>query len=107
MAEAYRKKLYSNPQSLANVVKIAAVREDGQLRGYRVRAGRDRQQFESLGFQPNDIVTGVNGIALTDPGKAMELYRVMRGASEASFDILRGGEQVTLVVSLGAAADSQ
>lgn len=106
MAESYRQRLYSNPQSLSEVVKIAAVRQDGQLKGYRVSAGRDKKQFESLGFQANDVVTGVNGIELTDPGKAMELYRVMRSAEEASFNVLRGGDPVTLTVGLGGATDS-
>ena len=106
MAESYRKRLYTNPQSLSDVVKIAAVRQDGQLQGYRVSAGRDRKQFESLGFQANDIVTGVNGVELTDPGKAMELYRIMRSAEEASFNVLRGGAEVTLVVGLGGGTDS-
>ncbi len=101
MAENYRRRLYNNPQSLAQVVNIAAVREDGQLKGYRVSAGRDREQFAAMGFEANDIVTGVNGIKLSDPGKAMELYRVMRTANEASFDVLRGGSEVTLVVGLG------
>ena len=100
MAENYRQRLYNNPQSLAQVVRIAAVREAGQLRGYRVSAGRDRAQFEALGFKANDIVTGVNGIELTDPGKAIKLYEVMRTASEASFNVLRDGEQLTLTVGL-------
>jgi general secretion pathway protein C len=107
MAEAYRRRLYTNPQSLSDVVKIAAVREDGQLRGYRVSAGKDRKQFENLGFQANDIVTGVNGVALTDPGKAMELYRIMRSAEEASFNVLRGDQELTLVVGLQSPADSE
>jgi general secretion pathway protein C len=107
MAEAYRQRLYANPQSLSDVVKIAAVRQDGQLRGYRVSAGKDRKQFENLGFQANDIVTGVNGVELTDPGKAMELYRIMRSAEEASFNVLRGDVEVTLVVGLQSPADSE
>jgi general secretion pathway protein C len=100
MAENYRQRLYTNPQSLADVVKISAVREGGQLQGYRVSAGKDAAQFESLGFQSNDIVTAVNGIELSDPGKAVELYKVMRSAEEASFNVRRGGEDVTLVVGL-------
>ncbi len=100
VAENYRRRLYNNPQSLAQVVTITPVRDGTQLTGYRVRAGRDADQFKALGFQANDIVTGVNGIKLSDPGKAMELYRVMRTASEASFDVLRDGEQVNLVVGL-------
>ena len=106
MAEAYRRRLYSNPQSLSDVVKIAAVRDNGQLRGYRVSAGRDRKQFESLGFKSNDVVTGVNGVELTDPGKAVELYRIMRSAEEASFNVLRDGDEITLVVGLGASLNN-
>jgi general secretion pathway protein C len=100
LAESYRQRLYSNPRALAQVVNIAAVREQGQLMGYRVSPGNDQQQFEALGFKSNDIVTGVNGIQLSDPGKAIELYRVMRNATEASFEVLRDGEQLTLVVGL-------
>ena len=100
IAESYRRRLYRDPQSLSDVVKISAVRVDGQLQGYRVSAGKARGQFESLGFKPNDIVTAVNGIELTDPGKAMELYRVMRSAEEASFAVRRGEEELTLVVGL-------
>jgi general secretion pathway protein C len=102
VAENYRRRLYSNPQSLAQVVKISAVREEGQLQGYRVSAGRDREQFEALGFKANDVVTGVNGIELTDPGKAIKLYEVMRTATQASFDVLRDGRSVTLEVALDA-----
>lgn len=106
MAENYRQRLYNNPQSLAQVVRISPVRDGTVLQGYRVSAGRDREQFEAMGFKANDIVTGVNGITLTDQGKAMELYRVMRSATEASFEVLRDGEQLTLVVELeGATAD--
>ena len=100
VAETYRRRLYSNPQSLAQVVTITPERDGTQLKGYRVRPGRDGAQFEALGFKPGDVVTGVNGIQLSDPGKAMELYRVMRSASEASFDVLRDGQQLTLVVGL-------
>ncbi|MFT5481523.1 MAG: general secretion pathway protein C [Halieaceae bacterium] len=101
MANNYRQRLYDNPQSLADVVKISAVRKGGKMQGYRVSAGRDKDQFAALGFQANDVVTSVNGIELNDPAKAMELYRLMRSASEASFTVQRGEEEQTLVVNLG------
>jgi general secretion pathway protein C len=107
MAENYRKRLYTNPQSLADVVKISAVRVDGQLQGYRVSSGKDREQFKSMGFEANDIVTAVNGIELNDPGKAMELYKIMRSAEEASFNVRRGEEDMTLVVGLQAPAGDE
>ena len=107
MAESYRDRLYTDPTSLAEAVRISAKRVDGRLQGYLISPGRDKEQFERLGFQANDVVVGVNGIALTDPGKAMELYRVMRAADEASFSVMRGDEEITLVVGLEKGADSQ
>ena len=101
LAQSYRQRLYQNPQSLAEVVRVTAVREGGELRGYRVGPGADAAQFEQLGFRAGDLVTGVNGIPLDDPANTMRLYQAMRGAAEATFELQRGGEQISLSVNLG------
>ena len=67
LAANYREQLYSDPQSLAGLVSISAVQSDGGLKGYRVAPGRDAAQFTALGFKAGDIVTAVNGYALSDP----------------------------------------
>lgn len=100
LARSYRQRLYENPQTLAEVVTISAVREDGQLLGYRVAPGKDKQQFEQLGFKPGDLVTSVNGIELNDPANTLRLYQAMRSASEAVFDLQRNDQPVTISVSL-------
>ncbi len=102
LAADYRSRLYQNPQSLAEVVNVSAVRRDGALVGYRVVPGSDRQQFEQLGFQPGDLVTGVNGIALDSPANTMRLYNAMRSAGEVVFDLQRNEQPLTLAVSLEA-----
>ena len=101
VARAYRERLYQNPQSLAEVVTISAVRENGELLGYRIAPGKEKEQFELLGFQPGDLVTGVNGIALNDPANTLQLYQTMRSASEAVFDLQRGDQPLTISVTLG------
>jgi len=103
LASGYRDQLYRDPQSLAEVVRISAVRESGQLVGYRIAPGSDAAQFSRLGFESGDIVTGINGVTLDDPSQAMRIYQSMRTASEAVFDLQRGGQQVSVSVSLGAA----
>ena len=100
LAQSYRQRLYQNPQSLAEVVSVTAVREDGTLLGYRVSPGKDREQFTQLGFKSGDLVTGVNGIALNDPANTMRLYQAMRSAAEAVFELQREDEQLTISVSL-------
>lgn len=101
LAQAYRDRLYQNPQSLADVVTISAVRENGELTGYRIAPGKEREQFEQLGFMPGDLVTGVNGIALNDPANTLQLYQTMRTATEAVFELQRNKESLTISVSLG------
>ncbi len=101
LAQGYRDRLYQNPQSLAEVVSVSAVRRDGQLEGYRIAPGKDKDQFSQLGFESGDLVTRVNGIALNDPANTMRLYQTLRTATEAVFDLRRGEQQVSISVSLG------
>jgi general secretion pathway protein C len=100
LASTYRARLYEDPQSLAKVVGVSAVRKDGALVGYRVMPGQDRDQFTQLGFKSGDVVKSVNGIDLSSPGNTMRLYNIMRSAGEAVFEVERGGDSVTLSVNL-------
>ncbi|MGK0500143.1 MAG: general secretion pathway protein C [Oceanicoccus sp.] len=100
LAQGYRDRLYKNPSSLAEVLRISPAQKDGQIVGYRVSPGRDRQQFSQLGFKGNDIVTSINGITLDEPSKALEIYKLMRTAKEATFTVDRNGQPVEVLVSL-------
>lgn len=107
LARSYRERLYDNPQSLAEVVTVSAVRENGKLLGYRIAPGKERAQFEQLGFKQGDLVTSVNGIALDDPANTLRLYQAMRTAGEAVFDLQRNNQAMTVSVSLDDAPPAQ
>lgn len=100
LASGYREKLYNNPSSLAQVLRISPAQKGGTLIGYRVSPSRDKEQFAALGFKANDVVTSVNGIELNDPTKALEIYKLMRTAKEASFVVERDGQLIDVMVSL-------
>ncbi len=104
LAVNYRERLYKDPQSLAKVVNVSAVREGGQLLGYSIRPGQEKEQFEQLGFKAGDLVTSVNGIALDNPANTMSLYSAMRSAGEVVFELERGEESLTISVSLDGSA---
>jgi len=109
VAARYRDRLYENPESLVDVVRISAVRDAGALRGYRVTPGRNAAEFAALGFRAGDLVTAINGMSLSDPSNTIRLYQTMRSATAASFELERDGEAVTLEVSLagrGGSGDS-
>ena len=100
LAQGYRQRLYNNPASLAEVLKIAPAQENGEMIGYRVSPGKDKEHFTQLGFQANDIVISINNIELDEPSKALEIYKLMRSAKEASFTVQRGDEVLEIMVSL-------
>ena len=107
LAGSYRQKLYADPQALADVVVISAVRDGSDLLGYQIAPGKDVEQFQALGFKTGDVITAVNGIVLTDPANTMRLYQTMRTANEAVFDLQRDNQAVTISVSLDATAADQ
>lgn len=100
VASDYRQRLYKNPSSLAEVLRISPAQKNGELVGYKVSPGKDKQQFSQLGFQSQDIVTSINGVEMDEPSKALEIYKLMRTAREASFMVERGGQSVQIMVSL-------
>ena len=102
LSAAKRDRYYDNPESLAELVSVAAVRgADGALSGYRVAPGAKGDEFAALGFKPGDIVTEVNGLSLADPGNAVLLYQMLKDAKQANFVIERGGSTMNLSVQVG------
>jgi len=87
-------------QSLSDVVSMSIHREEGKIVGYRIRPGRDRDLFDSLGLETGDLVKAVNGSALSSPQKVMEIYRQMGDASSASLLIERDGQELTIDIDL-------
>jgi general secretion pathway protein C len=87
-------------KTLADVVAMSIYREGGQVVGYKIRPGRNAEAFDSLGLQTDDIVTAVNGVPLSTPGKIMEIYKSMGSATSANLEIRRGGSTVNLDVML-------
>ena len=87
-------------QSLADVVSMSIHREEGKIAGYRIRPGRDRSLFDSLGLESGDLVKAVNGAELSSPQRVMEIYRDLGTASSASLLVERDGQELTIDIDL-------
>ena len=88
------------PKSINDVVRFSVHREGGKMVGYRVRPGRNRELFEQVGLQNNDIVTAVNGVNIDDPKQIRNVYQSLRTATEAQLEVLREGATYTINISL-------
>ncbi len=88
------------PRSINDVVRFSVYREDGQMIGYRVRPGRERELFDQVGLQTNDVVTSVNGIAVDDPRQVRAIYQELKTATSAQLTVLRDGQSIPISISL-------
>lgn len=89
----YREALTSNPQSLMNLVSVTPVNDEAshQLKGYRIHPGRDKKLLGRFGLKNGDVVTGVNGVPLNNPIKALEIMRDLTTASSVTLEVERNG----------------
>lgn len=87
-----------NAESLTDILRMAPAIEGGQVIGFRVNPGRDRETFEALGFMPGDVVTDINGIVLDDPSRALQVFDALGESTQASVTVLRDGVSNVLIV---------
>jgi general secretion pathway protein C len=90
--------LVAGSGTLADFIKFTPVHADGRVLGYRIAPGRAPRLFQQFGLKKNDVITGVNGISLDDPTKALKVYRQIQSAKSANFELMRDGE--TLIVEI-------
>jgi general secretion pathway protein C len=98
LADSVRQLLVQNPQAPGDLLRPQPYFMGGSLRGYRVYPGRNRAQFASLGLQPGDLVMAVNGTALDDPNRGLEILRGIGQGGAVTLTVERGGQQQQITV---------
>lgn len=88
------------PRSISDVVRFSVHREDGQMVGFRIRPGKNKELFESVGLMANDVVTSVNGIPINTADAIRNNYQQLKNATTADLEIRRGEETLYINVSL-------
>jgi general secretion pathway protein C len=91
----------TNPSAFSEIVRPQALIAQGQMQGFRVYPGRNRQQFAKLGLQPGDLVKAINGTPLDDPQRSGEIFNTLSASDRAQITIERNGQiqQITLNTS--------
>ncbi|MDJ0927314.1 MAG: type II secretion system protein GspC [Gammaproteobacteria bacterium] len=87
-----REVVQQNAATFTDIVRPQPFMPNGQLKGYRVYPGRNRQQFAAFGLRPGDLVTEVNGIALNNPAQGMEIFRSLGGSTQVTLTLERNGQ---------------
>jgi len=99
-----------NANSITEIIRPQPYMPAGELKGYRIYPGRNRDQFVGLGLKPGDLVTEINGMALNNPAQAMEMFRALADTTQVTMTIERDGQAQSLtldtnqIASVGGAA---
>jgi general secretion pathway protein C len=69
---------------------------DGRATGLRLYGIRPDSLVSDLGLQNGDTIRAINGLALTSPSAALEIYAKLRSADRVRVDVERDGQPLTL-----------
>ncbi len=101
-----RDKLTQSPQSYADLAKFEVVTDNaGQVSGFKVAPGKDPRMFSRLGLRRNDVVTSINGQALSNQAYWTMLEQ-LQTAETLEVNIERNGQPITLLLNMGAGQTS-
>jgi general secretion pathway protein C len=96
--ESLRNVISQNATSLTNILRLAPHIQEGQVIGFRVNPGRDRDSFDALGLVPGDVVTDINGVVLDDASRGVAAFEALGEATTANVTVLRDGTPTVLVI---------
>ena len=95
-----RSELLKDPSKLTNYINISPVREDGEIKGYRLNPGRDPVLFEQAGLENGDLAIELNGVDLTDIAESMSLLKEFPTMTDISLTVDREGQLYDLYLSI-------
>jgi general secretion pathway protein C len=87
---------------LAGLVRIQPVFNQGKLQGYRIFPGgaHGSSAFTQLGLKGGDLIEAVNGTALDDATRAMEVLQTLSSSATATVTVSRNGQAQEINLNL-------
>lgn len=87
----YRDTLLTDPQQVADLVRITPAYDNGGFAGYTLQPGRDASFLGRYGLRPGDVVTSVNGVELDSPATGFSLIKDLTSADTLDLVVERNG----------------
>jgi general secretion pathway protein C len=84
------------PRTLLDLANPQPVRKDGRFVGFRLTAIKDPRLLETLGLQPDDVITWINETDLDNPLKGMKALRRLSRGDYVNMAVQRDGQPMSL-----------
>lgn len=79
---------------LSRSARIVPEIRSGKPAGFRLFAVRPDGPFAKIGLQNGDVIASINGLEMTSPEKALEVYGKLKSASHLDLGLERNGQKV-------------
>ncbi|MBH98080.1 MAG: type II secretion system protein GspC [Rhodospirillaceae bacterium] len=93
--------LSQNASNIREIIRVAPHIEQSQMIGFRITPGSERNQFDAMGFQMGDVITEINGTAMTDPTRGLQVFESLGESTQANVTIIRNGATEILTIDIG------
>ncbi|UAA38913.1 type II secretion system protein GspC [Paraneptunicella aestuarii] len=90
----------NKPLQFVDYIDIQVVQNEGDVEGFRVNPGKDKSLFSEGFLQPNDIITSINGLDLTDQEQAKQMFEVLTRAQQLQITLMRNGIEEEVLIEL-------
>jgi general secretion pathway protein C len=87
--------LLGNMAALAKGARIVPEVKDGRPAGFRLFSIRPEGPFAKIGLQNGDVISSINGLEMTSPDKALEVYTKLKTANHLSVGLERNGQKIS------------
>jgi general secretion pathway protein C len=84
-----------NMALLSRSARIVPEIRDGKPAGFRLYSVRPEGPFAKIGMQNSDVIYAINGLEMSSPEKALEVYSKLKSARHLSVSLERNGQKIT------------
>jgi general secretion pathway protein C len=87
--------LLGNMAVLSRAARIVPEIRDGKAAGFRLFSVKSDGPFGKIGLQNGDVIYAINGLEMTSPDKALEIYTKLKSANHLAVALERNGQKIT------------
>jgi general secretion pathway protein C len=87
--------LLGNMAVLSRAARIVPEVRDGKAAGFRLFSVKSDGPFAKIGLQNGDVIYAINGLEMTSPDKALEIYTKLKSANHLAVALERNAQKIT------------
>ncbi|MGY3685449.1 type II secretion system protein GspC [Vibrio coralliilyticus] len=95
-----RSVIRKDAKQIFQYVRMSQIKRDGEVIGYRLTPGKEKELFESVGLQSGDIATQINGQDLSNPATMGQIFKNMSQLTELNLTVERDGQPYEIYIEL-------